>query len=143
MVENNIKKYLSFLKLFKELLTNIVNVSNHTKYVSLSNQQWKTQPTLINLYPKKYSHGSCYYSFEVNLGRCVGSCNTFNDLSNKVCVPNKKKDLNLSPFNVIIGMNEMKTLTKYILCERRFVDISYQFDCRKQNSNQKWNIDKC
>ena len=90
MVENNIKKYLSFLKLFKELSTNIVNASNHTKYVSLSNQQWKTQPTLINLYPKKYSHGSCYYSFEVNLGRCVGSCNTFNDLSNKVFVPNKR-----------------------------------------------------
>ena len=38
MVENNIKKYLSFLKLFKELLTNAVNASNHTKYASLSNQ---------------------------------------------------------------------------------------------------------
>ena len=54
-----------------------------------------------------------------------------------------KKDLNLSLFYVIIGMNEMKILAKYILCERRFVDISYQFDCRKHNSNQKWNIDKC
>ena len=27
---------------------------------------------------------------------CVPSCNTLNDLSNKVCVPNKTEDLNLN-----------------------------------------------
>ena len=48
----------------------------------------------------------------VNLDRCVGSCNTFNDLSNKVCVPNKTKDLNLSVFNMITGMNKSETLAK-------------------------------
>ena len=35
-------------KMFIVLLTNIVNASNHTKYVSLSNQKCKIQPTLIN-----------------------------------------------------------------------------------------------
>ena len=45
----------------------------------------------------------------VKLGRCVGSCNTLNDLSNKVCVPNKTEDLNLSVFNMITGINESKT----------------------------------
>ena len=30
------------------LLTNIVNNSNHTKYVSLSNEKCMAQPTLIN-----------------------------------------------------------------------------------------------
>ena len=34
----------------------------------------------------------------------VGSCNILNDLS-KVCVPNKTEDLNLSVFNMIIGIN--------------------------------------
>ena len=33
--------------------------------------------------------------------RCVESCNSLNDLSNKVCVPNKKEELNLSVFNMI------------------------------------------
>ena len=29
----------------------------------------------------------------VKLDRCVGCCNTINDLSNEVCVPNKREDL--------------------------------------------------
>ena len=32
----------------------------------------------------------------------------------KVCVLNKTEDLNLSIFNMITGINESKTLTKYI-----------------------------
>ena len=44
-----------------------------------------TQPTLINLHPNEFSQEFHYYSFAVILGRCVGSCNTFHELSNKVC----------------------------------------------------------
>ena len=43
--------------------------------------------------------------FSVKLGRCVGSCNTINHLSNKTCVSNKTEDLNLSAFNMITGIN--------------------------------------
>ena len=49
-------------------------------------------------------------TFAVKL--CVGSCNTLNDLSNNVCVPNKTEDLNLSVFNVITAINESKMLKK-------------------------------
>ena len=65
----------------------------------------------------------------VNLDRYVGSCNTQNDLSNKVCIPNKTKDLNLSVFNMITGINESKTLTKHISCEYKC-----RFDVTKCNS---------
>ena len=64
-----------------------------------------TQPTLINLHPNEYSQEFHYYPFAVQLDRCVGSCNTLNDLSNKVCVPNKTDDLNLSVFNMITGID--------------------------------------
>ena len=37
-------------KMFMGLLINIVNASNHTKYVSLSNQKCEIQPTFINLH---------------------------------------------------------------------------------------------
>ena len=47
------------------------------------------QPTLINLNLNQYRQEFCYYLFAVKLDRCVGSCSTLNDLSNKVCVPNK------------------------------------------------------
>ena len=69
--------------------------------------------------------------FSVKLDKCVGSCNTINDLSNKVCVPNKTEDLNLSIFNLITGINESKTLTNDTSCE-----CKCKFDGRKRNSNQ-------
>ena len=47
------------------------------------------QPTLINIHSNEYIHRLRYYSFAVNLDRCIGSCNILNDLSNRVCVPNK------------------------------------------------------
>ena len=48
----------------------------------------------------------------VKSDRCVGSCNTLNDLSNKVYIPNKREDLNLSVFNMITCINEWKMLIK-------------------------------
>ena len=41
--------------MFLVLVSDIVNESNATKCVSLSNQNCMTQPTLINLYPNEYS----------------------------------------------------------------------------------------
>ena len=37
--------------------------------------------------------------------------------SNRVCVPNKTKVLNVSVFNMITGTNESKTLKKHISCK--------------------------
>ena len=78
-------------KIFIGLLTDLDNGFNHTKCVSLSNQKCMTHPTLINLHPNEYSQKFHYYPFAVKLDRCGGSCNTLNDLSNKVCVLNKTK----------------------------------------------------
>ena len=75
-----------------------------------------TRPTLINLHPNEYSQEFHYYPSVIKLDRCV-SCNTINDWSNKLCVPNKTDDLNLSVFNMITGINESKTLTKHISCK--------------------------
>ena len=93
-------------KIFIGLLTGLVNGSNHTKCFSLSNQKCIIQVNLINLHPNEYSQGFHYYPFSVKLDRCVGSCDTLNDSSNKVCVPNKIEDLNLSVFNMITVMNQ-------------------------------------
>ena len=56
--------------------------------------------TLIKLHPDEYSQELHFYSFVVNLDRGDGCCNTCNELSNKVCVPNKTEDLNLSMLNM-------------------------------------------
>ena len=86
------------------------------------------QATLINLNRSEYSKGLRSYPFAVNLDTCVGSCIILNDLS---------KDLNLSVFDIITGINESKTLTKHISCE-----LKCRFGGRKCKSNQIFDNDK-
>ena len=74
---------------FIGFLSSVVKASNHIKYVSLNSQQSMTQSTVINLHPNKYGQGQCLYSFAVDLDRCHRSCNTLNDLYNKICVPKR------------------------------------------------------
>ena len=52
--------------------------------ISLINEICMIQPTPINLHPDEYSQAFYYYPFAVKLDRRVGSCNTLNDLSNKI-----------------------------------------------------------
>ena len=132
------KMFRLIKKVFTGFLTGIVNASNYTKCVLLSNQKGMTQPTLINLHPDEYNQEFHYYTFAVKLDRCVGNCNTLNDFSNKECVPNETEDLNLSVFDLITGINELKSRTTHISCECKCT-----FDGRKCNSDQRWNNDKC
>ena len=52
-------------KVFIVLLRNIVNESENTKCVSLSNQERINQPTLINLHPNEYSQELHFDPFAV------------------------------------------------------------------------------
>ena len=65
------------------------------------------------MYPNECSQDLNCYPFAVKLDRCVGSCNTLNDLPNEGCVQNKTEDLNLSVFNKIAGTSESKTLNHW------------------------------
>ena len=106
--------------MFIVLLTNLVNASSHTKCVSLSNKKCEIQPNFINSHSNEYSQELHCYPFAVELERCIGSCNTLNDLSNKALnktVLNKTKVLNIHVFNMITGINKSKVLTKHIPCE--------------------------
>ena len=55
------------------LLISIVNASNNTKCVSLSNYKCTTELTLRNLYPNEYGQEFQCYPFVVKLNNCVGS----------------------------------------------------------------------
>ena len=100
--------------MFIGLLNSKVSISNQAKCVSLSNQKYMTQTTLINLRLNEYNQELHYYPFAVNLDRCAGSCNTLDEVSNKVSVPSEKEHLNLHVFDKITGINKSRTLTKQI-----------------------------
>ena len=54
-----------FKKIFMGLWISIINASNHTKCVWLSNQKCMIQPTFINLQLNKYSQEFHCYPFVV------------------------------------------------------------------------------
>ena len=68
----------------------MVNASTHAKCLSLTNQKFTTQTTLNKLHPNEYTQGLRYCTFAVNLNRCVGSCNTLNDLLIKCSKQNRR-----------------------------------------------------
>ena len=65
--------------MFILLFINIVNASNCTKCVSLSNEKYEIQPGLINLHSNKRSQELHYYPFVVELDRYIGRCSTYKD----------------------------------------------------------------
>ena len=58
-----------------------------------------------------------YYPFIITMSRSNVNCNTVEDPFGRICVSNKIEYVNLKVFNIVKGINESKTLAKYILCE--------------------------
>ena len=62
------------------------------------------RPTIIDLNPVELK----YYPFMISFDNCSRSCNSFNDLSSKICVLSKTEDINRKVFNMVINRNEAK-----------------------------------
>ena len=73
-----------------------------------------------------------------SLDKCSANCNPVDNLSKKICVLSKTKDINIKVFNMITNKNEAKTMAKR---------ISYNCKCKLNNStclsNQKRNNEIC
>ena len=79
-------------KMFIILLTSTVSACNHAKCVSLSNQKYEIQPSLINLHFNEHRQQLHCLPFAVKSDKCVGSCNTLMTYPVKY-VLNKTEDL--------------------------------------------------
>ena len=53
----------------------------------------------------------------VSVNKCSGSCSTIDDPYDRVCVPNKVKNMNLKLFNVISEVNKTRLLVQHESCE--------------------------
>ena len=93
--------------------------------VMKSNETYFTRPTFIILNPDELQ----YYPILVKLDRYRGSCNTLDDLSDKLNVANKTEYVNVNIFHVIKWTNESNSYELY--------DCRCSLDCKKCNSEQK------
>ena len=64
----------------------------------------------------------------VSLDRGNGSCNTLDNPSDRICVPNKTEDINLKVCNMITTINKGKAFTKLIS-----YDCKCKFNGKKSN----------
>ena len=55
-----------------------------------------------------------FYLLMISLCKCSGNFNSVDELSRKVCVPYKMKDVNVKVVNIITNQNEAKTKPKRI-----------------------------
>ena len=76
------------------------------------------------------SFGKNVIIFGADMVASVHTDNTFNDLSNKVSLPNKTEDSNLSMLNIITGIDESRKLTNHVSCQ-----CKCKFDGRRYNLN--------
>ena len=100
-----------------------------TKCGSLNNGTCMIRSFFIALNPVELK----YYPSMMSLDKCSESCNFADDLSTKICIPSKTKDVNVKVFNMITNRNEAKTMVKHISC-----DCKCNFNNTTCNSNQKW-----
>ena len=80
----------------------IFSSCNALKCNSMSNQENKVRPVIINIDSDKAS----FYSYNILANTCSGICNNINDLYAKLCVPGVVKNINVKGFNLVSKNNE-------------------------------------
>ena len=71
---------------------------NSLKFISLSNQERKIRPEVINVNSDEPS----FYPYSVKINKCSGSCSNINNPYAKICIPDVVKNINLKVFNLIV-----------------------------------------
>ena len=90
-------------RLIKQVLTALLSFSGSlaTKFVSLNNEPYMIRLTLIDLNPVELN----YYPFMIVLDKFSKNCSSFENLSTKICIPDKTKDINIKVFNMIANQS--------------------------------------
>ena len=52
----------------------------------------------------------------ISQDKCNGGCNAVDDLSTKICVSSKTKDINVKVFDMITKIHQAEILVKHIAC---------------------------
>ena len=95
----------------KVFLVSSVNYFNEC--VSINNQECKIRSEIINTNNNK----SVFYSVNIKVNKCGGSCNNINDPYAKLCVSDVAKNMNLKVFNLISWCNQTRQIKWHESCK--------------------------
>ena len=81
-----------------------------------------------------------FYSYNVLVNKCSGSCNSLDDPMAKLCVPNVVKRVNMKVYNFLMRLTETRNVLWHESCK-----CVCQLNSSACNSKQIWNSDtfKC
>ena len=125
-----VKKVLFLGLAFLSTLTSV----NSLRCISTNNQECKVRPQIVNV----TSDEPVFFPFSIKTSRCSGSCNHFNDLYAKICIPNVLKYLNVKVFKLMSRTNETRHTKWHEACT-----CKCRLDSSVCNNKERWNNDKC
>ena len=105
---------------------------NPLECVSINNQKCKVRSEIVNV----NSNEDVFFPFIIKTSKCSGSCNNFNDLYAKLCVPDPVKNINIKVFNLMSRNNETRHIEWHETCK-----CKYRLNAC--NNKQRWNEDRC
>ena len=106
-VFNDKESHEIMLRLIRQMFIGPLHFSRSlvTKCVSLNNEPCTVRPTVTDLNSVELN----YYLFMISLDKYSRICNSDHDLSVKICVPSKTKNINvIKVFNMITNRNQAK-----------------------------------
>ena len=116
------------------LLSAVLLNATQLKYVSMTNQECKVRPKIINVNTDE----PVSYRFSIKTTECSGSCNNINDPYAKMCVPDAIKNINVKVFNLMSRTNETRHIKWHETCK-----CKRRLDASVYNNKQRLNDDKC
>ena len=116
-------------------LFNVLKV-NALECLSIINQECMPRPKILTV--NEGTSEALFYPYNVQVNKCSGSCNTLDDPTARICVPNIIKNVNIKVYNILMRLNETRNVLWHESCE--CVCLLNSSVC---NNKQIWNSDTC
>ena len=103
---------------------------------SVVNQKCMPRPKILDI--NEGIGETLFYSYNVLVNKCSGSCNTLDNPMSKICIPKIVKNVNMQVYNFLMRLNE----TRNVLWHESSTCVC-KLSSSVCNNKQIWNDDTC
>ena len=83
--------------------------------MSVVNKKYMPRPKILDV--NEGVGEALFYPYNVQVNKCSGSCNTLDNPTEKLCVPNVIKGLNMKVYNFLTMLNETCNVLGHESCK--------------------------
>ena len=104
--------------------------------VSVVNQKCMSRPKILDV--NEGVAEALFYPYNIQVNKCSGSCNTLDNSTEKLFVPNVNKGLNMKVYNFLTMLNETRNVLWHESCK-----CVCKLNSSVCNNKQIWNVNTC